>query len=161
MDAQNVQKTSNTIKWDTKIFDGQLTTNELYKWDGSDKGADGWRRRVRDYVIGRCYLLKPIMDWAETMEYSMCTDEMIMAKYAECMNDVGEDIFVLARHLWSWLRMCLSGTALSAFRVAPEFNGLDAWRMVTGEVNKGRAGRIIALRGSRPDEPIYHEPPGV
>ena len=35
--------------------------------------------------------------------------------------------------------------ALSA-RAAPKSNGLDAWRIVTGEVSKGRARRLLALR---------------
>ncbi len=67
-----------TLRWDTKLFDDKLTTNEVYKWDGSDKGADSWRRRVRDYIIGRCHLLKPMMDWAEAKEYTTCSDGAIM-----------------------------------------------------------------------------------
>ena len=115
-----------SLRWDSRLFDEKVAANDLYRWDGGDKGADSWRGRVRDYVIGKCHLLRPMMDWAESMEYMPCTKERIDEQYAYSMVDVNESIDIMAMHLWSWLRMCLSGTALAAFKVAPEFNGLDA-----------------------------------
>ena len=89
-----------SLRWDTKLFDEKLTTHDLYKWDGSDKNADAWRRRVRDYIIGKCNLLRPMMDWAEAMEYSACSEDLIMSEYASRMVDVNQDIRVMSRHLW-------------------------------------------------------------
>ena len=144
------------IKWSTNLFDTKLTLNEKYQWNGGDKGADAWFKTLRGFFTGACPMIKPILNWAETQDEKPISEHDLVAEYnsGSWMME-GENVVTISQHLWKFLQMTVSGTAANTFASCSDLNGVDAWRALVWDVNRGRAGRMLKMHDG------VHRPAGV
>jgi len=139
----------------TKIFDDRVPLNEHYKYDGVSGGGE-WKKRVRDYMIGSCPAILQMLNWAESMDDTKITYDVLKNFKNRWMGE--EDPEVLGGHVWKFIRMCLKpgSKAEKRFRaVKPELNGFEAWRVLCWDIIQGRSLRMMVLRDQ------VHSPPPI
>jgi len=135
------------VTWRTKLFDAKIATTAKYQYNGSDHG-DAWKRNMFGFLVGQCPLVSKMLTWAE----KRVMEPISMADYREQEisgtfgNMRGESPEVLGGHIWSFLQMCVSGSAATTFESCPGQNGLEAWRALTWEINAGRGSRLGSLQ---------------
>jgi hypothetical protein len=101
-------------------------------------------------------MIKPILNWAETRDEKPISEDDLVAEYnsGSWMLE-GENVITISQHLWKFLQMTVSGTAANTFASCSDLNGVDAWRALVWDVNRGRAGRMLKMHDG------VHRPAGV
>ncbi len=127
-----------------------MALDPSYQWDGV-KGGHSWKREVRDYMVGRCPPIQVLLDFGERADEApigIGARGLITNGVEHTFNLSGEDLATLAGHLWSFLQMTTKkGEAAKIVRaVRPERHGVEAWRALCWEINRGRGGLMVELR---------------
>ncbi len=138
------------MNWTTKLFEDKVALDASYQWDGA-KGGHSWKREVRDYMIGRCPPIQVLLDFGERADespISIGAQGLIKDGLEHRFNLSGEDLATLSGHLWAFLQMSTKrGEAAKIVRaVRPERHGVEVWRALCWEINRGRGGLMVELR---------------
>ena len=128
-----------------KLFDDKVALADKYQFGGGD-GGERWRVKIRGYWISKFPALQGILNWAEGMDEKRITTEMISAKHRDHFWMTEASVPRLSELLWGFLNTCLTGGAHTCFEGADVLNGLDAWRLVVNDIQKGRLVRTAQLR---------------
>ncbi len=132
-----------------KIFDDKIAISEDFKFNGVS-GGDKWRVKIRGYWISRCPTLMPMLDWAERRETAPVRVEDLYGKawrrQSNFIKIPDEQTDRLNELIWGFLNTCLTGEARTSFESVHALNGLDAWRVIIQEVQRGRNIRLAQLR---------------
>ena len=133
----------NLGKLDRSIYDGKLTTNQVYMFDGVKSGA-AWKSNVEGYCISKVPVMMEILKWAE--EHNMkniAGDPFYNAtvhklELAQCQT--------INAAVWGSLSGCLSGQAELMFKRSPMLNGLGAWRRIVRMIGSSLPLKLEQLR---------------
>ncbi len=128
-----------------KLFDDKIALSQEYTYNGTT-GGQQWRRKVRGYFLAKCPDLQPLLDWAESKEDQIITDEELKAKAAENFWMMELDVKRCSSVVWGFLGICLKDAAHSLYELAPELNGFEAWRVVVNDIYKSQNIRLAGLR---------------
>ena len=128
-----------------KLFDDKIALSQEYTYNGTT-GGQQWRRKVRGYFLAKCPDLQPLLDWAESKEDKIITDEELKAKAAENHWMMELDVKRCSSVVWGFLGICLKDAAHSLYELAPELNGFEAWRVVVNDIYKSQTLRLAGLR---------------
>ena len=127
----------------SKILDDKVALSSEYAFDGSASG-DTWRMKLRGYMGSKCPVLTDLLDWAERFEDLEIPIESVLQ--LDPGRTQGVDAQKIGGVVWGFLNLCLKGEARASFQQAPMFQGLDGWRRVMFDINKGRDIRLAQLR---------------
>ncbi len=128
-----------------RIFDDKVALSEAYRFTGGD-GGERWRMKVRGYWISRFPALQGILNWAEEMGDDRITLEVISRKSLQEEWMTEASVPRLSELLWGFLNTCLTGEAHTCFETAEVLNGLEAWRLIVRDIQKGKTVRMCQLR---------------
>ena len=120
-------------------FESRVAQQAEFKFDGKS-GGPAWRKRVKNYVVGRNAMVAPLLNYAETRSNTAITQ----AEIAAWSNDQC-DALDLSRRIWTFLGLCLSGDADDAYNLVETCNGVDAWRAVQSVIYRGSEMRRLGL----------------
>ena len=129
----------------SRAFDDKVALNDKYAYDGLLGGA-GWRKRVRGYWLSKCPELRPVLNWAEARGDQKIGFREIKQKAEEGFWMTEVDVRKANHAIWGFLGLCLKGEASKLYELAAELNGLDAWRLVVRNVQKGKSIQLGTLR---------------
>ncbi len=128
-----------------KLFDDKVALSKEYSFDGTT-GGDRWRVKLRGYWISRCPALMPMLDWAEKQEATPVYVQELYGRTWRRQKLPDEHTDRLNELIWGFLNTCLTGEARTCFDSVSPLNGLDAWRAVVQEIQRGRNIRLAQLR---------------
>ena len=130
-----------------KVFDDKVAMNSEYQF-GANGSADGekWRLQTRGYWIQKIPFLMAVLDWVEKHENVNVTQASLQQAAVRLHWPDHVDYQKINGIIWGFLNMCLKGEAKSRFRQAPTLNGLEGWRLVVGEIRRGRDVHLSKLR---------------
>ncbi len=122
-----------------------MALSEVYSYSGGD-GGDRWRTKTRGILISKIPALLPILDWAEEFDEQKITENMWVQKKMQenWMTEVS--ISRPSEVVRGFLNTCLKGEAHTTFETADLLNGLDGWRLVVQDIQRGRNVRMATLR---------------
>ena len=128
--AQTRDRAPFQVSWNTRIFEEKTAERQDFKYDATSSGdADGWVKRVEEYIVGKCPALGPWMAWAASLGRGVViTPEMI--NEADRWQASPGEVQTLNGHLWWFLGLCTVGAGKVMYRTAITHNGLDAWRIL-------------------------------
>ncbi len=128
-----------------KLFDHKMALADKYQFSGGD-GGERWRVKIRGYWISKFPALQGILNWAENMDDKRITMGIVAERSREHFWMTEASVPRLSELLWGFLNTCLTGEAHTCFEGADVLNGLDAWRLVVNDIQKGRLMRTAQLR---------------
>ena len=128
-----------------KLFDDKVAMSETYRFSGGE-GGERWRIKIRGYWISKFPALQAILNWAEDMGENKVTDEIVSARSLQHEWMTEASVPRLSEVLWGFLNTCLAGEAHAIFEGADMLNGLEAWRLIVKDIQKGKNMRICQLR---------------
>ena len=130
-----------------KVFDDKVAMNSEYQF-GTNGCADGekWRLQIRGYWIARIPFLMAVLDWVEKHENVNVTQASLQQAAVRLRWPDHVDYQKVNGIIWGFLNMCLKGEAKSRFRQAPTLNGLEGWRLIVGEIRRGKDVHLSKLR---------------
>ncbi len=128
-----------------KLFDDKVALADKYQFGGGD-GGERWRVKIRGYWISKFPALQGILNWAENMDDKRITMGIVAERSREHFWMTEASVPRLSELLWGFLNTCLTGEAHTCFEGADVLNGLDAWRLVVNDIQKGRLMRTAQLR---------------
>ena len=97
-----------------------------HQFDGSEKTGEGWRGKIRDFLVGRIQVIKWLLKWADDFN-----TEVVTRAHVESLKPyMDEDRTVINHLLWAFLSVNLTGAAREIFGNAPDSNGLEVWRRI-------------------------------
>jgi hypothetical protein len=134
------------ITWNSKIFDISIADKPAYRYDGATGAdAEGWVKRIEEYVVGKCPDLGPWMGWATNLGRTtpITGDVLQMAMQGQFQRC---DVHVLNGHLWSLLGLCTTGAGKTLYRTAVPHSGLDVWRILRAFIGDRAPQRRQMLR---------------
>ena len=129
----------------SKAFDDKVALSDKYTYDGLTGGA-GWRKKVRGYWLSKCPELRPVLNWTEARGDSKITFKELKQKTQEGFWMTEVDVRRANHAIWGFLGLCLKGEASKLYELASELNGLEAWRLITRHVQKGKSIQLGTLR---------------
>ena len=137
-----------------KLFDDKIAISEDFKLSGFSSG-DKWRTKVHGYWVSRCPPLMPMLNWAEKHDaQSVKVEDMYGKLWRRQLLPDGQ-IDRINELVWGFLNTCISGEARTCFESVNSLSGLDAWRAIVQEIQRGRNIRLAQLRK------IVRNPPGI
>ena len=96
-------------------FEIKAAVNELPRYNGHDKTA-AWRKRVTNYLHGRCNDMLGLLRWAEKQQEEITLEVLTKAVHSDpAMSQVYHDPLGLSYHQWSWLNINLVEDAWNMF----------------------------------------------
>ncbi len=128
-----------------KIFDDKVALSETYKFVGGE-GGERWRMKIRGYWIARFPALQSILNWAEDMGEKRITFELVSSRSLQGQWMTEASVPRLSELLWGFMNTCLAGEAHTCFETADTLNGLEAWRLIVRDIQKGKTMRMCQLR---------------
>ena len=134
------------VTWNSRVFDVNIADKPTYRYDGSTgSDADGWIKRIEEYVLGKCPDLGPWMEWAASLGRNMpiTGDVLQIALQGQQMRC---DLHVLNGHLWWLLGLCTTGAGKTLYRTAVPQSGLDVWRILRAFIGDRAPQRRQMLR---------------
>jgi hypothetical protein len=84
-----------------------------------------------------------MLDWAERRDHVPILENEVNALAQGWI--MAEDPKVLNTHLWKFIKMTAKGEAMKIVKSIGMGHGLEVWRALIWEINKGRAGRAAML----------------
>ena len=127
------------------IFDDKVALSETYKFVGGE-GGERWRMKIRGYWIARFPALQSILNWAEDMGEKRITFELVSSRSLQDKWMAEASVPRLSELLWGFMNTCLAGEAHRCFETADTLNGLEAWRLIVRDIQKGKTMRMCQLR---------------
>ena len=106
------------------MLDIKYALDAKHQYDGGEKTGESWRVNTRDFLVGRMFPIKKLLEWAEQHDGTEVKDE----KIEELRPYMDEDPVVISHLLWAFLGINLTGSAKEMYRNAPGSNGLEVWR---------------------------------
>ena len=110
-----------------QIFDDKVADRSEFKFDGT-KGGTSWKSAIEFYMSSKVPILMELLKWAEKHGDTVVDSTNL----AMCLSDVyaldGDRQEFLHTAIWGFLSSCVKGSALTIFKLAEVFCGLDAWR---------------------------------
>jgi hypothetical protein len=100
---------------------------------------------METFVVYKCPMVLGILEWAERHGDSKVTAENVSVAVQLSALDEPRQGF-LQSQLWGFLGQVLKGSALTMFKSADKFNGLDVWRKVIRLMDHGLTNRLEDLR---------------
>ena len=130
-----------------KVFDDKIAMNTDYQFgsNGCEYG-EKWRRQIRGYWIGKLPFLTAVLDWVEKHENVPVTSASLQDAATRMRWPDHVDYQKISGIIWGFLNMCLKGEAKSRFNQAATLNGLEGWRLIIGEIRRGRDVHLAKLR---------------
>ena len=132
-----------------KLFDDKVALSQEYGYSGGD-GGDRWRAKARGYIISKCPDMLGVLNWVEKCDQKEITEGMLTEKtmYGQHGGFFMTELCVprLSGVLWGFLNTCLKGEAHTVFEGADLLNGLEGWRLVVQDIQRGRSIRMATLR---------------
>ena len=126
---------------DRPMFEDKLATSE-FQYDGV-KGGTAWKTKVERYMVYKAPVLKELLEWAEAQEGDYINNEVVVKACAAKRSD--EQATAVNSQIWGFLSLCLRGTAEVMFRRADCMNGLEVWRRLVRQIDRGQAIRFETL----------------
>ena len=117
-----------------KLFDDKIAISEGFQYTGGD-GGDKWRT-----------ILLPMLNWAEKHDAIGVKETAWRRKLWRGRRIPDEQVTRLSELIWGFLNICLKDNARTIFESVDMLNGLDAWRAVVLDIQKGRMIRLDQLR---------------
>ncbi len=129
-----------------QLYDDKLTAQAEYKYNGHKNGP-AWKSKVERYFMSKVPALKQILKWAEKHDQTTVTEEMLAtAVHGHRMDETQQQM--LNASIWGFLSGCVTSTAETMFKRAPQLNGLDAWRRIVRIIDNGFALRQLMRSGA-------------
>ena len=125
-----------------KMFDQKVAQMDQHKYDEVD--TERWLMDVRHYLVGQCPEVGQLLQWAEDKQHREISEQDIKDMKAAAMLDA--DPSLISQRLWSWLNLCMAGTAKMTFRNCPTLNGLEVWRRLAVPIHSRSTFRKHSLR---------------
>ena len=115
---------SHRLGFDSKVLDIKYALDARNQYDGGEKNGESWRINTKDFIVGRMYAAKKLLEWAEEHNVTEVKEEEVQ-KLRPYMD---EDPVVINHLLWAFLGINLTGSAKEMYRNTPSSNGLEVWR---------------------------------
>ncbi len=128
-----------------KLFDDKVAMSQDFSYAGGD-GGDRWRMKVRGYLVSKCPALLGILKWVEECDQNEITEAMWTARALNGGFMTELSVTRLSGAIWGFLNTCLKSEAHTIFESADMLNGLEGWRLVIQDIQRGRAIRMQTLR---------------
>ncbi len=97
-------------------------------------------------MVSKCPALLGVLNWVEEQDHKEVTaamwNELQRGNYFMTEFSVNR----LSEMVWGFLNTCLKGDAHATFEGAELLNGLDGWRLVVQDIQRGRTVRRASLR---------------
>ena len=83
------------LNFDSKVLDIKYALDAKHQYDGGEKTGESWRVNTRDFLVGRMFPIKKLLEWAEQHDINEVKDE----KIEELRPYMGEDPMVISHLL--------------------------------------------------------------
>ena len=128
-----------------KLFDDKAALSPGYQYDGGNSG-EHWRRKIRGYWIAKCPDLMPPLDWAEGMDETEITPELLVRDSSANRWMTEMSVKRMGDIVWGFLNLSLTEKAHTVFEGADMLNGFEGWRLVVQHIHQGQKVRKAMIR---------------
>ena len=115
------------------LFDDKLTLNAEYRYDGVKDGPS-WEIKLDNYFMGEAAVMRDILTWAEVETDTITEDTFALAVSSKLDVDTA---MAVNSALWGFLAGCIQGAGCTIFKRSDHLNGIDAWRRMVRQIDKG------------------------
>ena len=115
------------------LFDDKMTLNAEFRYDGVKEGP-AWKVKLENYFMGKAAILQEIFVWAESETDTISEEKFILAVSAKLDED---QAMAVNAALWGFLAGCVQGAGTTVFKRSEHLNGIDAWRRMVRQIDKG------------------------
>ena len=113
---------------DFKFFDDKIAQHDSFQL--KDNNAHKWVQAVRNYLVGKCRDMRPLLAWAEDQQHRSIAVEELQGLQARLMVD--PDLVNFNQQLLSVLSLNLQSNASASTRLqnVEVLHGVEVWRRI-------------------------------